>query len=484
MRNSFYSLLAMLLVTILFVSCEDKTGADLTDVIPTISVPIAIDMGSDAGTEKGGNDGINTPKSTNPDVSVGRRASIPEWVSRITIAATNQTNGHSAFRNYDIEDNPSLSTDMELEDVALGRNDFAATAVTPQTGTPVQLWGRAEVGGNKLTFQDAPQLMLERRGQAPDVQFNGRVDDVTVFDPSGDPSTSSTPLNTIEDDIVFNMEANAGRLIAYIGFEDNSLLEDYVAVVTPTVTYADGGVEVLSTQHLRGNWQNGNAFLELVLSSQRLNTGSTVCFRIVICEVSDNAQLTVSRTEELCYTIENGVSFNCILQIDEDRIKEEVRGFEFEFDWVEVYCEDGDCSINVNADDVSIVPFDFFRDIVFTTLCEEGTGASFDVSPFYWSPDRLTNGEFTTSSIDGTNVFQVVNGTSTDAVYVFDFSGGASLVVDVPANTAIFALGPNGTVVNGGRNAYDAADYVDLANRGTLLAAKSGTITANISACN
>jgi hypothetical protein len=117
-------------------------------------------------------------------------------------------------------------------------------------------------------------------------------------------------------------------------------------------------------------------------------------------------------------------------------------------------------------------------------LCEGGEGTIVDVTSFYFAPARLTNGEFTTSSLDGTNAFQVVNGTSTDAVYVFDFAGGATLVVPVAANSAVYALGPMGTVVNGGRNAYDAADFVDVNNRGTLLAAKSGTITANNSACD
>jgi len=378
-------------------------------------------------------------ESGNNDASrdVNRPGSVLDFINTIEITADHvETIGdpYKVSEVFTMVDDGSGASGFVLEDVALGRNKFEATAKSYQQ----------EPAEEYLWIDDQANMPWEwidaQRGRHPNVNFydnDNALQDIY-----------ENPDNPNQNVVNFKMQAESGRLIVGVKLSDeirNTFYSNYV-YVQHQVTYADGSVSGWS-----GTSQFNNAHIDDLLTfyfsdNNKSITNACVEFKFTVCDSVLPGVTTNTFFRSIC--IENGKSIGCVYEITGDAVVEDVTNFEFEFNWQEVDCNPCD-----SDNFVTTVPSYPHVQGEMLTLCGTEVGTVHEITTLV--PNLLEDGQYSVQLVmnvaDGgiSDVLLVKNGTTTDQNVSWTLNGTSNGGFTIPANTvSLVKLGDNTDVTN------------------------------------
>ena len=401
----------------LVVSCDKEEALDdSSSTFDTTSIMAIIESGNN-----------NTSRDVN------RPGSVLDFINTIEISADHVETIGAAYKVSEVFtmlDDGTGASGFVLEDVALGRNKFEATAKSyNQTPAEEYVWQTGEA--------DTPWEWIDaQRGRHPNVNFydnNNPLQDIY--------ENPVAPQNVVN----FDMQAESGRLIVGVKLSyeiRNTFYSNYV-YVQHQVTYAD---------NTKSNWSGmsefNSAHIDDLLTfyfsdNDKSIDGACVEFRFTVC---DSVPGLVTNTFYRSICIENGKSIGCVYEITGDAVVENITNFNFTFNWEEV-----DCAPCPSNNYVTTVPNYFRVQQEMLNLCGTEVGSVHNIvdtlgliETGQYSVQLVMNGDATTS-----DVLMVSNGTSTGQSVAWTLNGTSNGGFTIPANTvSLVKLGDNTDVTN------------------------------------
>jgi hypothetical protein len=375
-------------------------------------------------------------ESGNNDASrdVNRPGSVLDFINTIEITADHVETIGAAYKVSEVftmVDDGTGASGFVLEDVALGRNKFEATAKSyNQTPAEEYIWQTDEA--------DKPWEWIDaQRGRHPNVNFydnNNALQDIY--------ENPVAPQNVVN----FDMQAESGRLIVGVKLSDeirNTFYSNFV-YVQHQVTYAD---------NTKSNWSGmaefNSAHIDDLLTfyfsdNKKSIDGACVEFRFVVCDSVSPGIQTNEFFRSIC--IENGKSIGCVYEITGDAVVENITNFNFTFNWEEV-----DCAPCPSNNYVTTVPNYFRVQQEMLNLCGTEVGSVHNIEdtlgliePGQYSVQLVMNGDATFS-----DVLMVKNGTNTDLGVSWTLNGISNGGFTIPKDTvSLVKLGDNTDVTN------------------------------------
>ena len=375
-------------------------------------------------------------ESGNNDASrdVNRPGSVLDFINTIEITADHVgTIGapYEVSEEYTMVDDGSGASGFVLEDVALGRNKFTATAESyNQISTEEFLWIDDQA--------DMPWEWIDaQRGRHPNVNF---------YDNDNAPQFIKENPAVGENLVNFDMQAESGRLIVGVKLSDeirNTFFSNFVNV-EHQVTYADGTKSDWSAQSQFNDLQKNKLLTFYFSDNDKSITGACVEFKFTICDEISTSTNTFFR--EIC--IENGKSIGCVYEVTGDAVVEDITNFNFTFNWEEV-----DCAPCPSNNYVTTVPSYPHVQGEMLTLCGTEVGTVHEITTLV--PNLLEDGQYSVQLVmnvaDGgiSDVLLVKNGTTTDQNVSWTLNGTSNGGFTIPANTvSLVKLGDNTNVTN------------------------------------
>mgnify|MGYP000214842176 FL=1 len=374
-------------------------------------------------------------ESGNNDASrdVNRPGSVLDFINTIEITADHVgTIGdpYVVSEEYTMVDDGTAASSFVLEDVALGWNEFKATAMSyQQDPTEEYLWIEDQA--------DMPWEWIDaQRGRHPNVNF---------YDNDNTPQFIKENPAAGENVVNFDMQAESGRLIVGVKLSDeirNTFFSNFV-YVQHRVKYADNTVSGWSAQTQFNDLQKDKLLTFYFSDNDKSISGACVEFKFDICDAISDPTNTFYR--EIC--IANGKSIGCVYEITGDAVVEDVTNFDFNFNWEEV-----DCAPCPSNNYVTTVPRYAYVQQEMLTLCGTEVGSVQDITTVM--PELIVSGEYNVQlvmNVDGTtsDVLMVSNGTSTDQGVAWTLNGTSNGGFTIPANTvSLVKLGDNTDVTN------------------------------------
>jgi hypothetical protein len=401
----------------LVISCDKEEALDdSSSTFDTTSIMAIIESGNN-----------NTSRDVN------RPGSVLDFINTIEITADHVgTIGdpYVVSEEYTMVDDGTGASGFVLEDVALGRNEFKATAKSyQQDPTEEYLWIEDQA--------DMPWEWIDaQRGRHPNVNF---------YDNDNTPQFIKENPAAGENVVNFDMQAESGRLIVGVKLSDeirNTFFSNFV-YVQHQVTYADGTLSGWSAMTQFNDLQKDKLLTFYFSDNDKSIYGACVEFKFTICDRISGPTNTFFR--EIC--IENGKSIGCVYEITGDAVVEDVTNFEFEFNWEEV-----DCAPCPSNNYVTTVPSYPHVQEEMLTLCGTEVGSVYDITSVL--PALVEAGEYNVElvmNVDGTtsDVLMVSNGTSTDQGVAWTLNGTSNGGFTIAANTvSLVKLGDNTDVTN------------------------------------
>jgi hypothetical protein len=401
----------------LVISCDKEEALDdSSSTFDTTSIMAIIESGNN-----------NTSRDVN------RPGSVLDFINTIEITADHVgTIGdpYVVSEEYTMVDDGTGASGFVLEDVALGRNEFKATAKSyQQDPTEEYLWIEDQA--------DMPWEWIDaQRGRHPNVNF---------YDNDNTPQFIKENPAAGENVVNFDMQAESGRLIVGVKLSDeirNTFFSNFV-YVQHQVSYEDGTLSGWSAMTQFNDLQKDKLLTFYFSDNDKSIDGACVEFKFTICDRISGPTNTFFR--EIC--IENGKSIGCVYEITGDAVVEDVTNFEFEFNWEEV-----DCAPCPSNNYVTTVPRYAYVQQEMLTLCGTEVGSVQDITTVM--PELIVSGEYNVQlvmNVDGTtsDVLMVSNGTSTDQGVAWTLNGTSNGGFTIPANTvSLVKLGDNTDVTN------------------------------------
>ena len=385
-------------------------------------------------------------ESGNNDASrdVNRPGSVLDFINTIEITADHvETIGdpYKVSELFTMVDDGSGASSFVLEDVALGRNKFTATAESyNQTSAEEYLWQTGEA--------DTPWEWIDaQRGRHPNVNFYD--DDNALQDIYENPVA---PQNVVR----FDMQAESGRLIVGVKLSDeirNTFNSNYV-YVQHQIRYANGDIKQFPNNLVDPNWSEIANFNRLHIDdlltfyfsdNDKSITGACIEFKFSVCDSVRPGVVTNTFFRDIC--IENGQSIGCVYEVTGDAVVEDITNFNFTFDWEEVDCNPCD-----SDNYVTTVPRYAYVQQEMLTLCGTEVGSVHGISTVM--PELIISGEYNVQlvmngDVTASDVLMVSNGTSTSQSVTWTLNGTSNGGFTIPANTvSLVKLGDNTNVTN------------------------------------
>ena len=374
-------------------------------------------------------------ESGNNDASrdVNRPGSVLDFINTIEITADHVgTIGapYEVSKEYTMVDDGRGASGFVLEDVALGENEFKATAKSyQQDPTEEYLWIEDQA--------DMPWEWIDaQRGRHPNVNF---------YDNDNTPQLIKENPAAGENVVNFDMQAESGRLIVGVKLSDeirNTFFSNFV-YVQHQVKYADGSLSGWSGMTQFNDLQKDKLLTFYFSDNDKSISGACVEFKFTICDRISGPTNTFFR--EIC--IDNGKSIGCVYEVTGDAVVENITNFNFTFNWEEV-----DCAPCPSNNYVTTVPRYAYVQQEMLTLCGTEVGSVHGITTVI--PELIVSGEYNVQlvmNVDGTtsDVLLVSNGTSTDQSVAWTLNGTSNGGFTIPANTvSLVKLGDNTDVTN------------------------------------
>ena len=374
-------------------------------------------------------------ESGNNDASrdVNRPGSVLDFINTIEITADHVgTIGapYEVSKEYTMVDDGRGASGFVLEDVALGENEFKATAKSyQQDPTEEYLWIEDQA--------DMPWEWIDaQRGRHPNVNF---------YDNDNTPQFIKENPAAGENVVNFDMQAESGRLIVGVKLSDeirNTFFSNFV-YVQHQVKYADGSLSGWSGMTQFNDLQKDKLLTFYFSDNDKSISGACVEFKFTICDRISGPTNTFFR--EIC--IDNGKSIGCVYEVTGDAVVENITNFNFTFNWEEV-----DCAPCPSNNYVTTVPRYAYVQQEMLTLCGTEVGSVHGITTVI--PELIVSGEYNVQlvmNVDGTtsDVLLVSNGTSTDQSVAWTLNGTSNGGFTIPANTvSLVKLGDNTDVTN------------------------------------
>ena len=374
-------------------------------------------------------------ESGNNDASrdVNRPGSVLDFINTIEITADHVgTIGapYEVSKEYTMVDDGRGASGFVLEDVALGMNEFKATAKSyQQDPTEEYLWIEDQA--------DMPWEWIDaQRGRHPNVNF---------YDNDNTPQLIKENPAAGENVVNFDMQAESGRLIVGVKLSDeirNTFFSNFV-YVQHQVKYADGSLSGWSGMTQFNDLQKDKLLTFYFSDNDKSISGACVEFKFTICDRISGPTNTFFR--EIC--IDNGKSIGCVYEVTGDAVVENITNFNFTFNWEEV-----DCAPCPSNNYVTTVPRYAYVQQEMLTLCGTEVGSVHGITTVI--PELIVSGEYNVQlvmNVDGTtsDVLLVSNGTSTDQSVAWTLNGTSNGGFTIPANTvSLVKLGDNTDVTN------------------------------------
>ena len=374
-------------------------------------------------------------ESGNNDASrdVNRPGSVLDFINTIEITADHVgTIGapYEVSKEYTMVDDGRGASGFVLEDVALGMNEFKATAKSyQQDPTEEYLWIEDQA--------DMPWEWIDaQRGRHPNVNF---------YDNDNTPQLIKENPAAGENVVNFDMQAESGRLIVGVKLSDeirNTFFSNFV-YVQHQVKYADGSLSGWSGMTQFNDLQKDKLLTFYFSDNDKSISGACVEFKFTICDRISGPTNTFFR--EIC--IDNGKSIGCVYEVTGDAVVEDITNFNFTFNWEEV-----DCAPCPSNNYVTTVPRYAYVQQEMLTLCGTEVGSVHGITTVI--PELIVSGEYNVQlvmNVDGTtsDVLLVSNGTSTDQSVAWTLNGTSNGGFTIPANTvSLVKLGDNTDVTN------------------------------------
>ena len=374
-------------------------------------------------------------ESGNNDASrdVNRPGSVLDFINTIEITADHVgTIGapYEVSKEYTMVDDGRGASGFVLEDVALGMNEFKATAKSyQQDPTEEYLWIEDQA--------DMPWEWIDaQRGRHPNVNF---------YDNDNTPQFIKENPAAGENVVNFDMQAESGRLIVGVKLSDeirNTFFSNFV-YVQHQVKYADGSLSGWSGMTQFNDLQKDKLLTFYFSDNDKSISGACVEFKFTICDRISGPTNTFFR--EIC--IDNGKSIGCVYEVTGDAVVENITNFNFTFNWEEV-----DCAPCPSNNYVTTVPRYAYVQQEMLTLCGTEVGSVHGITTVI--PELIVSGEYNVQlvmNVDGTtsDVLLVSNGTSTDQSVAWTLNGTSNGGFTIPANTvSLVKLGDNTDVTN------------------------------------
>ena len=339
-------------------------------------------------------------ESGNNDASrdVNRPGSVLDFINTIEITADHVgTIGapYEVSKEYTMVDDGTGASGFVLEDVALGMNEFKATAKSyQQDPTEEYLWIEDQA--------DMPWEWIDaQRGRHPNVNF---------YDNDNSPQFIKENPTAGENVVNFDMQAESGRLIVGVKLSDeirNTFLSNFV-YVQHQVKYADGSLSGWSGMTQFNDLQKDKLLTFYFSDNDKSISGACVEFKFTICDRISGPTNTFFR--EIC--IDNGKSIGCVYEVTGDAVVENITNFNFTFNWEEV-----DCAPCPSNNYVTTVPRYAYVQQEMLTLCGTEVGSVQDITTVM--PELIVSGEYNVQlvmNVDGStsDVLMVSNGTSSE----------------------------------------------------------------------
>ena len=375
-------------------------------------------------------------ESGNNDASrdVNRPGSVLDFINTIEITADHvETIGapYEVSEEYTMVDDGTGASSFVLENVALGWNEFKATANSyQQDPTEEYLWIEDQA--------DMPWEWIDaQRGRHPNVNF---------YDNDNARQLIKENPDVGENVVEFDMQAESGRLIVGVKLSDeirNTFFSNYV-YVQHQVKYADGTLSGWSSKTQFNDLQKDKLLTFYFSDNEKSISGACVEFKFEICDYISEPTNTFYR--EIC--IDNGKSIGCVYEVTGDAVVEDITNFNFTFDWQEV-----DCSPCDSDNYVTTVPSYPHVQGEMLTLCGTEVGTVHEITTLV--PNLLEDGQYSVQLVmnvaDGgiSDVLLVKNGTTTDQNVSWTLNGTSNGGFTIPANTvSLVKLGDNTDVTN------------------------------------
>jgi len=374
-------------------------------------------------------------ESGNNDASrdVNRPGSVLDFINTIEITADHfGTIGapYEVSEEYTMVDDGSGASGFVLEDVALGMNEFKATAKSyNQISTEEFIWIDDQA--------DMPWEWIDaQRGRHPNVNF---------YDNDNAPQFIKENPAVGENLVNFDMQAESGRLIVGVKLSDeirNTFFSNFV-YVQHQVKYADGTLSGWSGKKQFNDLQKNKLLTFYFSDNDKSITGACVEFKFTICDRISGPTNTFFR--EIC--IDNGKSIGCVYEVTGDAVVEDITNFNFTFNWEEV-----DCAPCPSNNYVTTVPSYPHVQGEMLTLCGTEVGTDHEITTLV--PNLLQDGQYSVQlvmNVDGStsDVLMVSNGTSSGQSVEWTLNGTSNGGFTIAANTVtLVKLGDNTDVTN------------------------------------
>ena len=401
----------------LVISCDKEEALDdSSSTFDTTSIMAIVESGNN-----------NTSRDVN------RPGSVLDFINTIEITADHvETIGapYVVSEEYTMVDDGTGASGFVLEDVALGMNEFKATAKSyQQDPTEEYLWIEDQA--------DMPWEWIDaQRGRHPNVNF---------YDSDNAPQFIKENPAAGENVVNFDMQAESGRLIVGVKLSDeirNTFFSNFV-YVQHQVKYADGSLSGWSGMTQFNDLQKDKLLTFYFSDNDKSISGACVEFKFTICDRISGPTNTFFR--EIC--IDNGKSIGCVYEVTGDAVVENITNFNFTFNWEEV-----DCAPCPSNNYVTTVPRYAYVQQEMLTLCGTEVGSVHGITTVI--PELIVSGEYNVQlvmNVDGTtsDVLLVSNGTSTDLSVGGTLGGTNTGTTTIPANTvSLVKLGDNTDVTN------------------------------------
>ena len=401
----------------LVISCDKEEALDdSSSTFDTTSIMAIIESGNN-----------NTSRDVN------RPGSALDFINTIEITADHDGTIGAPYvvsEEYTMVDDGTGASSFVLEDVALGMNEFKATAKSyQQDPTEEYLWIEDQA--------DMPWEWIDaQRGRHPNVNF---------YDNDNTPQFIKENPAAGEIVVNFDMQAESGRFIVGVKLSDeirNTFFSNFV-YVQHQVKYADGSLSGWSGMTQFNDLQKDKLLTFYFSDNDKSISGACVEFKFTICDRISGPTNTFFR--EIC--IDNGKSIGCVYEVTGDAVVENITNFNFTFNWEEV-----DCAPCPSNNYVTTVPRYAYVQQEMLTLCGTEVGSVHGITTVI--PELIVSGEYNVQlvmNVDGTtsDVLLVSNGTSTDLSVGGTLGGTNTGTTTIPANTvSLVKLGDNTDVTN------------------------------------
>ena len=390
---------------------------------------------------------IVTPSSNSQSrVPINRPLTVLPFIDVIDITANHVgaigNTSYSTSETYEMTDDGSGENEFVLQDVALGTNNFIATADTYRKEGE---FSYGFVPGS--TSSDMNDLMGEMRAKAPHTTFYGEDNDVLVIEEG----------NNV---VVFEMSASSGRLMTLIALDDEMVAtfnSNYIVVVA-TYTDSSGNSTTLTKQFDATNYSEVLRFYWSHVDDT--STGTTVEYEFIVSDSFPN----VTNTFTTSFDITSGESLGCMLIVNHDSVVEDVNNFTFNFDWTELDCHPCDFDDNWEVEEGT----SYYTEYVYG-MCDNPAGSIVNVTPYVYLTDYNTiysRGIY----IDGvrTDIIEMYNGSSDTISITFDYGNGEVLSISIEPGDMILWKAVSGQPLPTGQWTSSNGDVLTQWNSGYI----------------